>query len=77
MPTTSLKERIEWLRRELPPNPPRFKLHEDLPFAILRYDPDEEWELRRQIKLLKAALESQGQSVTLLSLAELLWRVGG
>lgn len=36
-PMSSLKPCIEWLERELPPNPPRVKIHEDLPFAILRY----------------------------------------
>jgi hypothetical protein len=24
---SSLKSRIEWLERELPPNPPRFRIH--------------------------------------------------
>jgi hypothetical protein len=69
-----LKERIEWLERELPPNPPRFKIHEDLPFAILRYDPKEEWELRREVRLLATRLEGKGRKVTMLSLAELLWQ---
>jgi hypothetical protein len=54
---SSLKERIEWLERELPPNPPRFRIHEDLPFAILRYDPKEEWELRRESGCWQPGLE--------------------
>src|SRR6059036_1279930 len=70
----SLKDRIEWLERELPPNAPRFKIHDDLPFAILRYDPDEEWPLRREVKLLGARLAGKGRTVVTVSLAELLWR---
>jgi hypothetical protein len=71
---SSLKERIEWLERELPPNSPRFKIHDDLPFAILRYDPKEEWDLRREVRLLATRLEGKGRRVTTLSLADLLWQ---
>jgi hypothetical protein len=71
---SSLKERIEWLERELPPHPPRFRIHEDLPFAILRYGPKEEWDLRREVALLATRLGSRGRSVTMVSLAELLWQ---
>lgn len=71
---SSLKERIEWLERELPPNPPRFKIHEDLPFAILRYDPTEEWDIRREVRLLATRLEAKGRPVAIISLAELLWK---
>jgi len=71
---SSLKERIEWLERELPPNPPRFRLHEDLPFAILRYGPKEEWELRSEVERLATRLENKGQVVTTVSLAALLWQ---
>ncbi len=70
---SSLKERIEWLERELPPNPPRFKIHDDLPFAVLRYDPQEEWEVRREARHLATRLSNRGISVTFVSLAELLW----
>ena len=71
---SSLKERIEWLERELPPNPPRFKIHEDLPFAILRYDPAEEWDVRREVRLLATRLKARGRPVTVISLDELLWK---
>jgi len=70
---SSLKERIEWLERELPPNPPRFKIHDDLPFAILRYDPEEEWDLRREARHLATRLSNRGIDVTFISLADLLW----
>ena len=69
----SLKERIEWLERELPPNPPRFRIHDELPFAILRYDPQEEWALRREAKYLATRLSNAGLQVVTISLAELMW----
>ncbi len=70
---SSLKSRIEWLERELPPNPPRFRIHDDLPFAILRYDPTEEWDLRREIRHLTTRLQNSGIEVATVSLADLLW----
>lgn len=69
-----LKARVEWLERELPPNPPRFKIHDSLPFAVLRYDPEDEWALRREIRHLVTRLQNNGLTVKTLSLAELLWR---
>ena len=44
---SSLKERIELLENDLKAVPPRISVYHDLPFAILRYDPTEEWDLRR------------------------------
>ena len=69
----SLKERIDFLENDLKAVPPRIKVHEDLPFAILRYDPTEEWELRRQVKLLATRLGDCGKVVHTISLADLLW----
>jgi hypothetical protein len=74
MPVLSLKDRIDWLERELPPNVPRFKIYDDLPFAILRYDPEEEWELRREVRHLRTRLSNAGCKVDLISLADLLWK---
>ena len=42
---SSLKERIELLESDLKAVPPRISVYHDLPFAILRYDPGDEWEL--------------------------------
>ena len=69
----SLKERLELLERDAAGSPPGFVIHRDLPFAILRYDPDEEWEARRQAGLLATRLKSAGRSVRRVSLADLLW----
>jgi hypothetical protein len=70
----SLNDRIEWLERELPPHTPRFKIHDDLPFAILRYDPAEEWALRREARLLKTRLDNAGHTGEIISMAALLWQ---
>lgn len=73
MRVSSLKERIERLERDLLAKPPRISAYQDLPFAILRYDPAEEWELRRQLTLLISRLGNQGREGVRISLADLLW----
>ena len=47
---SSLKERIELLENDLKAIPSRISVYHDLPFAILRYDPTDEWELTMQRK---------------------------
>jgi hypothetical protein len=74
MRMSSLKERIELLESDLKAVPQRISVYHDLPFAILRYDPAEEWELRREIKLLATRLEAAGKDVHLIPMSELLWR---
>ena len=71
---SSLTERIELLESDLKAVPPRISVYHDLPFAILRYDPAEEWELRREIKLLATRLEAAGKEVHLIPMSEFLWR---
>lgn len=70
----SLKENIELLERDLLADPPRIIVMSSLPFAILRYDPEEEWTLRREIRLLAQRLGNAGKRVHFISLAELLWQ---
>jgi hypothetical protein len=48
-------------------------VYQDLPFAIMRYDPNCEWELRREIKLLATRLEATGKTVHIIPMSELLW----
>lgn len=50
----------------------RLSVYHDMPFAIFRYDPQEELELRRQMKMLKTRLEQKGKVVHRISLAECL-----
>jgi Domain of unknown function (DUF1788) len=69
----SLLDRISLLEHDLKAVPQRISVHNDLPFAILRYDPKEEWEMRRQAKLLATRMGECGKEVQTISLAELLW----
>jgi hypothetical protein len=71
---SSLKERIELLEDDMRAVPPRISVYHDLPFAVLRYDPTEEWELRREVKLLATRLEATGKEVHVIPMSEFLWR---
>ena len=65
----SLKERIELLEDDMRATPPRISVYHDLPFAILRYDPADEWELRREVKLLATRLEATGKEVHIIPMS--------
>ena len=68
-----LEERFELLERDLLAKPPRIALMSNLPFAILRYEPEREWDVRRRARLLARKLEADGRQVQTLSMADLMW----
>jgi len=70
----SLEERIEQLERDLTADPIKISAYHDLPFAILRYHPEEEFQVRKQIALFVTRLENAGKRVHVISLARLMWR---
>lgn len=70
---SSLKDSIALLESYLKATPPRINVYHDLPFAIMRYDPANEWELRREIKLLATRMEALGKEVHIIPMSELLW----
>lgn len=70
---SSLKDSIAPLESDLKANPPRISVYHDLPFAIMRYNQNDEWELRREIKLLATRLEAVGKTVHMVPMSELLW----
>ena len=70
---TSLRERIDVLEQDLASEPIRISAYHDLPFAIFRYEPDKEYELRKEASLLVTRLENQGKKVITISLAQLMW----
>jgi len=70
---SSLKDSIGPLESDLKASPPRINVYQDLPFAIMRYNPADEWELRREIKLLGTRLEEAGKNVHMIRMSELLW----
>jgi len=69
----SLRERIDLLENDLRAKPQRISVYHDMPFAILRYKPSDEWIMRKELSLLATRLSSIGKEVILISLAELLW----
>jgi len=71
---SSLKARIELLEDDLRAVPPRISVYHDLPFAILRYEPTEEWDLRREVKLLATRLETAGKEAHIIPMSEFLWK---
>jgi hypothetical protein len=73
MRMSSLKDNIAHLESHLKSIPMQIGVYQDLPFAILRYDPSDEWELRRELKLLATRLEAVDKVVYLLPMSELLW----
>ena len=71
---SSLKNRIELLENDLRAVPPRISVYHDLPFAILRYDPNEEWELRREVNWLATRLGNVGKEAHVIPVSEFLWK---
>lgn len=70
---SSLKDSIDPLESDLKAVPARINVYHDLPFAIMRYAPSDEWELRREIKLLATRLEAVGKEVYIIPMSQLLW----
>jgi hypothetical protein len=50
----------------------RLSAYHDMPYALFRYAPEEEFELRAQMTLLETRLSQKGKHVTRISLAECL-----
>lgn len=46
--------------------------YHDMPYALFRYDPTEEFELRKQVTLLETRLSQKGKQIIRISLAECL-----
>src|SRR5258705_4669975 len=46
--------------------------YHDMPYALFRYEPEEEFELRKQITLLETRLTQKGKRVSRISLAQCL-----
>jgi len=51
----------------------RISVHSDLPFAIFRYDPEDEWQMREEAQRLGTRLRGKGKQVVSISLGELMW----
>ena len=71
---SSLNNRIEMLENDLKADPPRISVYHDLPFAIFRYDPEEEWILRREARLLATRLVETGKNTQIIHMSDLFWK---
>ena len=71
---SSLKNRIEQIENDLKSDPPRVSVYHDLPFAIFRYDPEDEWTLRRETRLLATRLGEVGKNTCIIHMSDLLWK---
>lgn len=71
----SLKERVERLEADLREKPMRHYVYSDLPFAIFCYRPEQEWEMRGEIRRLARRLGNDHiRKIELVSLADLMWQ---
>jgi len=50
----------------------RISAYHDMPYALFRYDPEDEFDLRKQVTLLETRLVQKGKRVRRISLAECL-----
>lgn len=57
---------------ELPDPRPRISAYHDMPYALFRYDPEDEFDLRQQVTLLETRLSQKGKRVRRISLAQCL-----
>jgi len=57
---------------ELPEPRDQISAYHDMPYALFRYDPEEEFELRKQVTLLETRLTQKGKHIKRISLAECL-----
>lgn len=72
---SDLEHRIKHdLESVLELNDPRERIsaYHDMPYALFRYEPDEEFDLRKQVTLLETRLTQKGKRVKRISLAECL-----
>jgi len=57
---------------ELPDPRQQLSAYHDMPYALFRYDPEEEFDLRKEVTLLETRLSQKGKRVKRISLAECL-----
>jgi hypothetical protein len=73
MRDSSLEQRFDVLCQALLAKPISISPFPELPFAIFRYDPGEEWAMRLAVGQKINALTLASKRITKISLAELMW----
>jgi hypothetical protein len=66
-----LTQRLEPVLRQPDPRQ-QISAYHDMPYAIFRYPPEEEFAVRQQVSLLRTRMEQLGKRVTIISLAKCL-----
>ena len=66
-----LTRTLEPILRETDPRP-KISSYHNMPYAIFRYQPDDEFALRGEVSMLRTRLEQAGKRVTMISLATCL-----
>ncbi|MEH6589155.1 MAG: BREX protein BrxB domain-containing protein [Halioglobus sp.] len=66
-----LTQALEPILREADPRP-KISAYHNMPYAIFRYPPDDEFAVRGEITMLRTRLEQAGKRVTVISLATCL-----
>lgn len=73
---SSWADNLNQLKIDLTAQPMRIAAHKDMPFAIYRYPPADEFMLRKQLRLLAITLQQEhGRRVKFVSLSRLIWAV--
>lgn len=70
---SSLREQLEQLENDLSLDKIAISPYHDLPFAIFRYEPNLEFEMRKEIKLLATRLNNKNKNIEIISLADLYY----
>ena len=68
-----LTTKLEPLLAHPDPRKTEFAAYHDMPYAIFCYPPEDEFDVRREVSLMRTRLGQKGKRVTVVSLAELLW----
>jgi len=66
-----LTQRLEPVLRQSDPRQ-QISAYHDMPYAIFRYSPEDEFAVRQQVSLLRTRMEQLGKRVTMISLAQCL-----
>jgi hypothetical protein len=64
-----LTQKLEPVLRQADPRP-QISAYHDMPYAVFRYPPEDEFAVRKELTLLRTRLEQAGKRVTTVSLAE-------
>ncbi len=71
---SSWVDSFDQLKDDLTAQPMRIAAHQDMPFAIFRYSPSDEFLLRKQLRLMAITLlQAHGRKVHFVSLSRLVW----